>query len=310
MELKVLSLCLALVGGFFVAMLSWWLIAFVQQRSFVRKRLLSEERNQASQLTHRNLFSKVASAAEKYVLIRSMSEYLVRTSVKNPQDIDELGAYFEYRYRLKITELNSLLVLVLGIIFAFLMALSVCGAQIIALIIASSSAVLFVVLRSRLNKQGLRSFQRRIERDLQEFLTMLSLLTLAGTSFNRSMFEYLQSSPTLFAMRAKPFWNQYQTGTLSRSEALDEISKIGNLEFVHKIFRSIQYSLDLGTPLSTAINVNLDDLNERYKKQVEEEIAKIPVKILIPLGLCILPAMLILLLGPILMEVLLGINLS
>ena len=44
------------------------------------------------------------------------------------------------------------------------------------------------------------------------------------------------------------------------------------------------------------------DIRRRRRAAIERQIAKAPVKLLIPTGTCILPAMLILIMGPVLLQ--------
>ena len=69
-------------------------------------------------------------------------------------------------------------------------------------------------------------------------------------------------------------------------------------EAVDSISRSLRYGTSLADDLSDlAVSVRA-----RRKARLEEAVAKAPVKMLLPVGTLILPAMLILVVGPILLD--------
>ena len=59
-------------------------------------------------------------------------------------------------------------------------------------------------------------------------------------------------------------------------------------------------ALAFGTPLAGALERQAELLREEQRAQVEEEIERVPVKMLVPLGTLIVPAMFLAILGPLL----------
>lgn len=57
-----------------------------------------------------------------------------------------------------------------------------------------------------------------------------------------------------------------------------------------------------GSPLADMLGRFSSDVRQRRRAAIERQIAKAPVKLLIPTGICILPAMLILVMGPVLLQ--------
>jgi tight adherence protein C len=54
----------------------------------------------------------------------------------------------------------------------------------------------------------------------------------------------------------------------------------------------------LGIPVSETLTTQADEMRLKRRQRAEEEAMKLPVKILIPMTLCILPSLLIVVLGP------------
>ncbi|MBK5211409.1 MAG: type II secretion system F family protein [Coriobacteriia bacterium] len=148
------------------------------------------------------------------------------------------------------------------------------------------------------------------ERDLAGMMNMIVLGVEAGATFDTAFGSYVDSFDAPLALASRKTYRSYISGVRSRSDALDELAKEIDSEIFFRFIATIKRALYLGSPLSLALDDQLSDIRAYRKEKVEEEIAKKPVKILLPLGVCILPAMLILLLGPILMEVMQGINMG
>lgn len=63
-----------------------------------------------------------------------------------------------------------------------------------------------------------------------------------------------------------------------------------------------------GTSLSESLKISSNDLRTKRRQRAEEKAAKIPVKLLIPVGLFMLPTLIMILTGPALLEVLRSLN--
>ena len=65
-------------------------------------------------------------------------------------------------------------------------------------------------------------------------------------------------------------------------------------------------SLHFGTSLAESLESAAQEARGDYKAKREEQVAKAPVKMMLPTGTLILPAMLLLVLGPVLLELMEG----
>lgn len=248
------------------------------------------------------------SEFSRFKALKKFGEFTLKLNMLRRDEIRDLEQYLKHKYGIDFADLVSIVTLSLVSVSFLTFGLSALFASSKFWILAVAIPALGLLIFLKASKTLVKRFRLRIESDLAEYLTMMSLLTLAGTPFNRAMDEYYASSFSLLAELSYKHWSEHQAGIRTRSQLLERMSKLAEAEAVQKVFRSLQHSLELGSPLSLVIDSHLEELKENQKKRVEEEISQIPVKILIPLGLCILPAMLILLLGPILVEVLLGIS--
>lgn len=148
----------------------------------------------------------------------------------------------------------------------------------------------------------------RFEREIPQMLSMIALIVQAGASFDTALQEYATRFQGPLARHSQQAIDLYMSKVCSRSEALDELSKKVDAELFYRFISTVKRALYLGSPLSVAIESQLHDIRAFREEFIREEISKKPIQILIPLGIFILPGMLILLLGPILMEVMRGIH--
>ena len=68
----------------------------------------------------------------------------------------------------------------------------------------------------------------------------------------------------------------------------------------------MERSLKFGTSLVDVLDAEVQESRAIRKAKMEERISKAPVKMLFPVGILILPAMLIYIMGPILLDLVTG----
>jgi tight adherence protein C len=167
------------------------------------------------------------------------------------------------------------------------------------------------VLRLVSAKLSQRREEARREQCLHELPEMIDVLALglsAGLSFDRAFERYLDDFDTVLAKEFRTAQQAWQVGMTSRIRAFEEVAARLQEEAVVRFVAALRQAFTLGTPL-TALLENLAFETRRYRKaRIEERIAKTPVKLLIPLGACIVPAVLILLMGPVMTQVISGLN--
>ena len=146
------------------------------------------------------------------------------------------------------------------------------------------------------------------ERALPEMLSVIVLAVQAGATFDTAFEAYVTRFTSALAQQSKEAYELYISQVVSRNDALDGLAREVDSELFYHFVATVKRALYLGSPLGIALENQLRDIREYREEKIKEEIAKKPVQILLPLGVFILPGMLILLLGPILMEVMQGIS--
>ena len=148
-----------------------------------------------------------------------------------------------------------------------------------------------------------RSSERVRSECLREMPTMIDILTLglsAGLSFNASLELYCRQSDGLLARRFDEAMLEWRIGVASRSEALTSMADDLDVAALRSFSSVVGEALTFGTPLAESLERQAQLIRDQQRSEVEEQIEKVPVKMLVPLGTLIVPAMLIAILGPLL----------
>lgn len=138
------------------------------------------------------------------------------------------------------------------------------------------------------------------EREMPEFLDVVALGLSAGLSFDASLELYCQRSSSPLSREFQHAMQYWRMGIKSRARALSDMSLSIGARSLSKFCHAVCESLSFGVPLAQTLEHQSDLLREEQRAQIQERIEEVPVRMLIPLGLLVVPAMLLAILGPLL----------
>lgn len=144
---------------------------------------------------------------------------------------------------------------------------------------------------------------RRRASCLSELPVMLDVVTLglsAGLSFDSSLELYCDRYSSELARSLSEAMLSWRMGASTREGALADLADELDSAAFRRFAAVVCEALAFGTPLAEALDHQAQAIREERRSQVEEEIEKVPVKMLIPLGTLIVPAMFLAILGPLL----------
>lgn len=239
----------------------------------------------------------LGTLARAQALLSTKSEEPLRTALyrKDHRDPDTLMVFRKESAALSLVISTCFLVLAMAIKPSTMFFAAALGAQ-----------VLVPALRAQRVLSRAASYRKLCEEQLPDMLSLLVLVVRAGATFDTALARYASSFDTELATETRRLYEAYTSGISTRSKALEDFARSIDSEPVYRFVASVKRSVLSGGSLVEVLEVQLHDMRAFKRERIEEEIAKKPVKLLIPLGLFILPAMLILLLGPVLMEVMSG----
>jgi tight adherence protein C len=144
--------------------------------------------------------------------------------------------------------------------------------------------------------------QTLFEYELPQMLESIALGLQAGRGFDQAFGLYVQRFDTALASKCQPYHEVWSRGLRSREEGMQSlaasIESTAFTRFVAITLRAIKY----GAPLADVLLQLAADTRKECNAAMQERIAKAPVKMLLPTGVLILPAMMLLVLGPILLD--------
>ena len=115
--------------------------------------------------------------------------------------------------------------------------------------------------------------------------TLIDVLTLglsAGLSFDASLSLYCDRYQTELSQAFSEAMLSWRMGVTSREEALEAMACELGVDALARFATVVGESLDFGSPLASALEVQAKAIRDEQRAQVEEEIEKAPVKMLIP----------------------------
>ena len=136
-----------------------------------------------------------------------------------------------------------------------------------------------------------------LKRELADTLDQITISVEAGLGFEPAMARAARSRKGPLASELSRTLQDVQLG-VPRATALKHLverTDVADLRtFVHAVTQAEKY----GVPIARILRVQSGELREKRRQAAEERAMKLPVKIVMPLILCILPALFIVLMGP------------
>ncbi len=141
-----------------------------------------------------------------------------------------------------------------------------------------------------------------IDRIFPETIDLLDMCINAGADFLSAIKWIVEKSQTNpFIEQLAVVLSEVQVGK-SRSEALKDMSRRLNLPDINSFVRTIIQSERMGTSIEEAFRNLSEDTREKRFRNGERMAIKASLKILFPLLFCILPAIMIVVAGPIIIK--------
>lgn len=136
--------------------------------------------------------------------------------------------------------------------------------------------------------------------ELPELIDVVALGMSAGISFDAALGIYCDKYDTMLAGELSDAMRSWELGLTTRSEALRVLAGRLDVPAFTTFVDTATESLAFGAPLTKALGEQAQAVRRARRADVQERIEKAPIKMLVPTGTLILPAMLLAVLGPLL----------
>lgn len=201
-----------------------------------------------------------------------------------------VSAFCEARFRLGVA--GALAGSLLGVVFSFWM----------CVLLGAAGFAFGVSVPMGAVKRARRERGMCAERHLSEMLEVVSLGLRSGLTFDRSFALYGSHFDNAFALSCAKAHRCWALGLQSREEALRDLAASYDCDQLERIVDNVVRGLRFGTSLTGSLEEAAAQSRATYRAALGERVAKAPVKMMLPTGTLILPAMLLLVLGPVLLE--------
>ena len=149
-------------------------------------------------------------------------------------------------------------------------------------------------------KQKIKARKRQIFESLPNALDLMRVCVSAGLGLDSAIERVgkeLKIESQALAEEFHLLSLELRTGA-TRKLALQNLANRTGVDDVHSLVSMLIQTEHFGTSIADALRVHADSLREKRAIMAQEAAASIPVKMTMPLILCIFPALMVVLLGP------------
>ncbi|MFN2518338.1 MAG: type II secretion system F family protein [Jatrophihabitantaceae bacterium] len=141
-----------------------------------------------------------------------------------------------------------------------------------------------------------------IQKGLPDALDMLTVCVEAGLGFDAALSRVALNLKGPMAAECARVLQEMQFG-MSRREALRALVSRTDVSELRTFVSSLIQSSELGISIGIVLREQAKEMRIKRRQRAEEKAQKLPVKILMPLITCLLPAMFVVILGPAIIQI-------
>ena len=169
-----------------------------------------------------------------------------------------------------------------------------------ALIFTAARSLVDAVAARVRRAVGARDAQRVTLGEVSEMIDVVRLGLSAGLSFDAALEIFCANRASLLAVRLERACMAWRVGVGTREDELMAAARDLDVRALETFAITVGQALALGAPLAETLAAQSREIRAAHRAAVEREIERAPVKLLIPTGTLILPALLLSILGPLL----------
>ena len=136
--------------------------------------------------------------------------------------------------------------------------------------------------------------------EVSEMIDVVRLGLSAGLSFDAALEIFCANRRSVLAVRLERACMAWQVGVGTREDELLAVACDLDVRALETFAITVGQALALGAPLAETLAAQSREIRAAHRAAVEREIERAPVKLLVPTGTLILPALLLSILGPLL----------
>ncbi|HEY4718299.1 MAG TPA: type II secretion system F family protein [Anaerolineales bacterium] len=189
------------------------------------------------------------------------------------------------------------------VLFAFTLSPSSNVFSFTSLLIIGVCTVVGFFLPNLLLESRIKRRQRVVLHAMPDALDLLTICVEAGLGFDAAMKKVIEKWDNELSLAFARALQEIQLGKLRREALRDMADRLGVSEMDSFVAAVIQ-SEQLGVSMSRVLRVQADSMRVKRRQRAEESAQKAPVKMVVPMVFLIFPTIVIILLGPALLQIL------
>lgn len=139
--------------------------------------------------------------------------------------------------------------------------------------------------------------QQAIRRELPDAIDLLTLSVEAGMGFEGAVAQIAATMPGALSREFARMLHEMQMG-MRRADALRALADRTTVIELRTVCTSLLQATELGIPIVDVLREQAKEMRIRRRQNAEAAAAKVPVKVVFPLVLCLLPALFVVVIGP------------
>jgi tight adherence protein C len=167
----------------------------------------------------------------------------------------------------------------------------------LALVVSLLTAIAAYLLPDVILYQLAYHRAERIRADLPDALDLLTISVEAGQPFETALRQVIESSSGPLRSELARLIHEMDLG-MARTAALRGFGERARVAEARSLAIALAQADSLGVPIGNVLRSQASQLRQWHSQRIEEQAQKMPVKIIFPLILCILPALLVVVIGP------------
>jgi len=145
--------------------------------------------------------------------------------------------------------------------------------------------------------------QDEIGRSLPDVLDQMTISVEAGLGFDAALAHVASTASGPLPEEITITLQETRLG-MTRNQAFDNLLERTDVQDLRMFVKALQQAERLGVPIATVLRGQAKEMRTIRRQTAEENAQKVPVKMILPLVLLILPALVIVVLGPAILQIL------
>jgi tight adherence protein C len=173
-------------------------------------------------------------------------------------------------------------------------------------LLAIVAAVLGYLVPDVLLTRATRRHQKAIQNGLPDAIDLIVVCVEAGSSLDQAIMrasEELELALPALARELRTVTNEIRAGK-PRLEAFQGLAKRTQVDDVRALVTMLTQTDRFGTSIAQALRTHAATSRTKRRQRAEERAAKVGVKLVFPLALCLVPALYVVCLGPVVIRIL------